>query len=52
MFAAQLMQQIQQGSSQVSQAPIDTEVFSGEYLRWPTFRLSVSKISDCRWTVP
>jgi len=49
MFAAQLMEQIQQGSSQIPQAPvtpsqnitfygwqlppIDTEVFSGEYLR-------------------
>jgi len=51
-FAAQLMEQILKGSTQISQAPvtpcqiytsydcrlppIGTEVFSGDYLRWPT----------------
>jgi len=53
MFAGQLMEQTQQGSFQTPQAPVssvpkfydlwlyvppvDTEVFSCDYLRWPTF---------------
>jgi len=60
MFAAQIMEQIQQGFSQIRQAPItptqnttsngcrlppiDTEVFSGDYLCWSTLGYLLSAI--------
>jgi len=61
LFAAQLMEQVQKGSSQIPQAPvtpsqnstsygcrlppIETEVFSSDCLRWPTFRDLFTAIS-------